>query len=45
MDAIHNADYPVLFVIVMLAATVSIIGNLIADILYAWADPRVRFSK
>ena len=44
MDAIHNADYPMLFVIVMLAAVVSIVGNILADILYAWADPRVRFS-
>jgi peptide/nickel transport system permease protein len=44
MDAIHNADYPMLFVIVMLAAVVTIVGNILADILYAWADPRVRFS-
>jgi peptide/nickel transport system permease protein len=37
-------DYPVLmgFTIVIAAATV--IGNLLADIAYAMADPRVRYQ-
>jgi ABC-type dipeptide/oligopeptide/nickel transport system permease component len=29
----------------MVAALLTILGNLIADLLYAWADPRVRFTK
>lgn len=44
-EAFTNADYPVLFAILMLAATLTIVGNLMADLLYAWADPRVRFSR
>jgi len=44
-EAFTGGDYPVLFAILMLAATLTIVGNLIADLLYAWADPRVRFSK
>lgn len=44
-EAFMGGDYPVLFAILMLAATFTIVGNLIADVLYAWADPRVRFSK
>lgn len=44
-EAFMKQDYPVLFAILMLAATFTILGNLIADLLYAWADPRVRFSK
>lgn len=44
-EAFMVGDYPVLFTILMLAATLTILGNLIADLLYAWADPRVRFAK
>ncbi len=44
-EAFAGGDYPVLFAILMLAATLTVVGNLIADLLYAWADPRVRFSK
>ena len=44
-EAFTGGDYPVLFAILMLAATLTIVGNLIADLLYAWVDPRVRFSK
>lgn len=44
-EAFMRQDYPVLFAILMLAATFTILGNLIADLLYAWADPRVRFAK
>lgn len=44
-EAFMRGDYPVLFAILMLAATLTILGNLIADLLYALADPRVRFAK
>lgn len=44
-EAFTKQDHPVLFAILMLAATFTILGNLIADLLYAWADPRVRFAK
>lgn len=44
-EAFLGGDYPVLFAILMLAATLTVVSNLIADLLYAWADPRVRFSR
>ncbi len=44
-EAFIRRDYPVLFAIMMIAAALTIMGNLIADVLFAWADPRVRFSK
>lgn len=44
-EAYALRDYPVLFTILMLAATFTVLGNLLADMLYAWADPRVRFSR
>lgn len=37
-------DWPVVFTILMFAAILTMIGNLIADILYAWADPRVSYQ-
>lgn len=35
-------DFPVLFAILMLYALTIVVGNLLADLLYAWVDPRVR---
>lgn len=37
-------DWPVVFTIVMFAAILTMVGNLIADILYAIVDPRVSFK-
>jgi peptide/nickel transport system permease protein len=37
-------DYPVLLGATLVLATVTVVGSLIADILYAVADPRVRYS-
>ena len=44
-EAFIRRDYPVLFAIMTIAAVLTILGNLVADVLFAWADPRVRFSK
>ncbi len=38
-------DYPVLFAMVMFIAAITLLGMLIADVLYAWADPRVRLGR
>jgi len=42
-EAFLARDFPVLFAITMLSAGVTIVANLLADVLYAWLDPRVRF--
>lgn len=44
MDAINSRDYPLIMAYTMLSCIVLIVGNLIADILYAAADPRVKKS-
>jgi peptide/nickel transport system permease protein len=44
-SAFMDQDYPVLYAILMIAAALTILGSLVADMLYAWVDPRVRFSK
>lgn len=41
-DAVVMRDFPVVMGILTIGAALTLIGNLIADIAYAWADPRVR---
>ena len=43
--AVGYRDYPVVIAIVTLSGLFSIIGYLLADLTYAWADPRIRLSK
>jgi peptide/nickel transport system permease protein len=43
-DSIQNADLPMIQGTVLLGAFFIIIANLIVDILYAFLDPRVRYS-
>ena len=45
MDAFMARDYPVIFSIIMLTATLILLGNLLADIIYALLDPRITFRK
>lgn len=44
-SAFFNQDYPVLYAILMISAMLTILGSLVADMLYAWVDPRVRFGQ
>ena len=45
LDAISQENYPIVFAVLMIAAIATMIGILIADVLYAVADPRVSFNK
>src|SRR5438132_1573181 len=42
VDSIGYRDYPVLMGILLLTATLVVVGNLAADLVYAGIDPRVR---
>ncbi len=44
IDAARNVDYPVLMGILVASSALIIIFNLIADILYAYLDPRIKYS-
>ena len=44
-NAIMNRDYMLIMGITMLIAVVIVIANIIADILYVIADPRIRLSQ
>ncbi len=43
-EAIKWPDFPMVFTVVMLAAILTMIGYLIADILYALVDPRITYK-
>ncbi|MDQ6993772.1 MAG: ABC transporter permease [Mariprofundus sp.] len=41
-EAVMARDYPLVMGITVIGAVLTLLGNLIADIAYAWADPRIR---
>ena len=41
--AVIDRDYPVVLAFVMIGGVMVIIGNLLADILYAVVDPRIKY--
>jgi peptide/nickel transport system permease protein len=43
-DSIFNRDFPVLQAIVLMLAMAVLLANLATDIVYAWLDPRIRYS-
>lgn len=44
LSSILNRDYPVIMAINLILAVAILVGNLLADIFYAVADPRIRYD-
>ena len=44
LDSLGYRDYPVVMGILMFSAVLVLVGNLLADVLYAVADPRIRLD-
>ncbi|HZO71071.1 MAG TPA: ABC transporter permease [Ktedonobacteraceae bacterium] len=44
LDSLNKRDFPVLLATLVLSATLVVVFNLVADILYAVMDPRIRYS-
>lgn len=42
--SILSRDWPVVYAMVLLAAALTVVGYLVADLLYRWADPRVELE-
>jgi peptide/nickel transport system permease protein len=42
MDSVMARDLPVYMAILTLGAVLTLVGNLLADMAYKWADPRIR---
>lgn len=45
LDSCLEHDWPIVFSILMLGAVLTLVGILVADILYALVDPRVSYKK
>jgi peptide/nickel transport system permease protein len=43
-ESILNRDFPVMQGVILFMTTLYILANLIVDILYAWVDPRIRYT-
>lgn len=44
VKAIIAQDYPIVIAVITLSSLLTILSYLLADILYAWVDPRIRIS-
>ncbi len=44
-EAVMMRDYPLIMAEIVLVAVLTMLGNLIADISYAYVDPRVRYKR
>jgi microcin C transport system permease protein len=42
--ALLNRDYPVALGILLINAALTLLGNILSDLLYAFVDPRIRFQ-
>jgi peptide/nickel transport system permease protein len=43
IDSVDSRDYPVLMTLTMIFSLLTLLGNLVADILYGIVDPRIRY--
>ncbi len=44
VESINGRDYPIIMAVTMLSSLLIILGNLLADVAYAWVDPRIRYG-
>jgi ABC-type dipeptide/oligopeptide/nickel transport system permease component len=44
VTSITNRDYPVIMGTILLFAVIIVIANLVVDLVYAWLDPRIRYT-
>jgi peptide/nickel transport system permease protein len=43
-EGIVSRDYPIMMAAIMVSSSLVLVGILLADIAYAWADPRVSYA-
>lgn len=44
-EAVMSRDYPLIMTEILIGAVLTMLGNLAADISYAYVDPRIRYKK
>ncbi len=45
VECIQKSDFPVVQAVVLIIATIYVIVNLVVDLIYAFLDPRIKYSK
>lgn len=45
LDALVSRNYPIVFTVMMFTAILTLVGMLVADIMYALVDPRISYSS
>ena len=45
IEAVRGRDYPVILATTIMSAVLVVLGNLLADVLYAVVDPRISLGK
>ena len=45
IKAVFDRDYPVIMALNLISAVLVLSANLLADIAYAFADPRIRYAR
>jgi peptide/nickel transport system permease protein len=45
VGGVGGRDYPLIMATMLIAATLTVMGNLLADVTYAWVDPRVSYDS
>jgi peptide/nickel transport system permease protein len=45
VEAVFARDFPVVQMVILIGSTVFVVAMLLVDILYAYLDPRIRFTK
>ncbi|MEM9822397.1 MAG: ABC transporter permease, partial [Bacteroidota bacterium] len=45
LNSIFTSDWPIVITVLMLIAILTMLGNLLADVLFALVDPRVKFHQ
>jgi peptide/nickel transport system permease protein len=43
IEAVRGFDYPVLMAVLLITSTIVVLANLIADLAYAFVDPRIKY--
>jgi peptide/nickel transport system permease protein len=44
-ESVMGRDYPVIMAVLVIGAFLTLIGNLLADISYSFADPRIKYER
>ena len=44
VESVFDRDYPVIMAITLIGASAFVLSNLLADLAYAFIDPRIRYK-